>query len=90
MTELKKPREGRHPGIDLDEALNSCDMTRSELARKMGVAPSFISAITNGRKKISGQTSLRIATALGNDPWFWADLENEYAAKAHREQSSEE
>lgn len=78
MTSLKKPREGRHPGIELDAFLDDAKMNKSELARKMGVPPSFISAITNGRKRISNQTSVRIAAALGNDPYFWADLEQDY------------
>lgn len=53
-----------HPGEHLVEELKVLGMSAAELARQLEVPTNRITEILNGRRAITGDTALRLATSL--------------------------
>ena len=67
-------------------------MNQTELAKKIGCDPSYISHIVNGRRNPSWQLAKKIAKALKTLPEFWLNGESSpeerrKALESHRQQS---
>jgi addiction module HigA family antidote len=67
-----------HPGEHLVEELESVEMTAAELARKLKVPTSRITAILNGQCAVTGDTALRLGHFFGTSPEFWLNLQSMY------------
>ena len=68
-----------HPGeILLEEFLKPLGVSQTQLARAMRVPTDRINAIVHGRRRISADTALRLAKALGTSPEFWLNLQVHY------------
>jgi len=68
-----------HPGeILLEEFLKPLGVSQNQLARAMRVPTDRINAIVHGRRRISADTALRLAKALGTSPEFWLNLQVHY------------
>lgn len=69
-----------HPGKVLhDEFMKPHNMTARELGRAIDVPGNRISDILRGRRNITADTALRLGRYFSNGPWFWMNLQNEYA-----------
>jgi len=67
-----------HPGEHLVEELKELGMSAAELARKVRVPTNRITAILNGQRAITGDTSLRLAHFFGTNAQFWLNLQSLY------------
>lgn len=68
-----------HPGEFIREVyLKHHAMTRRQLASKLGVSPSTLNRILQGRSGISPEMALRLSKALGRSPESWLLLQDNY------------
>lgn len=66
------------PGETLLETLEALDMTRKELAIRIGFSEKHIIAILKGVAPITPRTALQLEKALGVPASFWNNLERNY------------
>ncbi len=84
-----------HPGeILFEEFLASMGISQNQLGRDLGVSPRRINEIIHGKRSVTADTALRLATYFGNSASFWLGLQMDYdldvaedsmAQKIHRE-----
>ena len=68
-----------HPGeILFDEFLKPLKLSQNKLGRDLGVSPRRINEIIHGKRSITADTALRLATYFGNSPQFWLGLQMDY------------
>lgn len=77
-TERAWPDLAIPPGELLAEELAARGMTQFQLARQMGRPLQAINEIVRGKKRITGETALQLAEALGTSPELWMRLESDY------------
>ena len=64
-----------HPGeILFDEFLKPINLSQNQLGRDLGVPPRRINEIVHGKRSITADTALRLATYFNNSPSFWLGL----------------
>lgn len=63
-----------HPGEILADELDVLAVTPTELSRQIGVPPSRITQIIQGKRAITGDTALRLGHWFGTNPRFWLTL----------------
>jgi len=66
------------PGEILKLELQARGWTQHEFASIIGKPPQAVNEIINARKRITPETALRIAAALGTSPELWNNLESAY------------
>ena len=66
------------PGDTLAEELEAREMTRTELARRMGRPIQAINEIVRGKKEITAQTALQLEDVLGTPAHVWFGLDADY------------
>ena len=68
-----------HPGeIPFEEFLKPMNISQNKLGRGLGVSPRRINEIVHGKRSITADTALRLATYFGNSPSFWLGLQMDY------------
>lgn len=68
-----------HPGEFIREVyLEPHSLTGRDLASKLGVAPSTLNRILQGRSGISPEMALRLSKALGRSPESWMAMQDNY------------
>ncbi|NKI35597.1 HigA family addiction module antidote protein [Wenzhouxiangella sp. XN79A] len=68
-----------HPGEFIREVyLEPHSMTGRQLASKLGVSPSTLNRIVQGRSGISPEMALRLSEALGRSPERWLLMQGNY------------
>lgn len=70
--------EVHHPGDVFALQLESVGVSPTELARQLDVSANRITQIINGKRGIAGDSALRLAHWLGNQPEFWMSLQARY------------
>ena len=74
-----------HPGeILADEIAAREGLTKTELARLIGVPPGRISEIIAGKRAITADTALRLGKFFGMEPEFWMNLQRNYELRVAR------
>lgn len=74
-----------HPGeILADEIDARAGLTKTELARLIGVPPGRISEIIAGKRAITADTALRLGKFFGTEPEFWMNLQRNYELRVAR------
>ncbi len=72
MTRLPAHRPPTHPGEMLrEEFLVPLGMSQTELAERIGVSYPRVNEIVNGKRGITPDTALRLATLFGTTQEFW-------------------
>lgn len=71
-------RSAVHPGKVLADDLNELGVTPTEFARQIEVPANRISQIINGKRAITGDTSVRLAHWFGTKPEYWLTLQMAY------------
>jgi len=67
------------PGEYLAEEIEAREISRKELARRMGRPANAINEIVNGKKSITAETALQIEAVMPEIPAkFWLNLETDY------------
>ena len=68
-----------HPGeILFEEFLKPMNISQNKLGRNLAVSPRRINEIIHGKRSITADTALRLATYFGNSPSFWLGLQMDY------------
>ena len=67
-----------HPGEVLKDQLDEIGMSARELARQVNVPANRITEIINGRRRITGDTALRLGHWFGTGPELWLNLQSTY------------
>lgn len=68
-----------HPGeILLEEWLNPLGISQYALAKAISVPPRRINEIVKGKRAITPDTALRLATYFGTDAQSWLNLQAHY------------
>lgn len=67
-----------HPGSLIRDELEERDMTQYRLATQIGMAPSLLSEVINGKRAINTELALMLEAALGIAAHIWLDLQSEY------------
>ena len=79
MISKQKLLEPIHPGeILLEEFMKPMEISINKLARDIAVPPGRISAIVNGKRAITADTSLRLSRYFGTSPEVWMGLQADY------------
>jgi transcriptional regulator with XRE-family HTH domain len=60
--------EGRTTGARLRDRRQERGLRQADLARRVGISPSYLNLIEHGRRRIGGKLMLDLAAALGLDP----------------------
>ena len=82
MTEQLEPIT---PGeILLEEFMRPMDISQNKLARDIDVPIARINDIVHGRRGITADTALRLATYFGTTPEFWMNLQTRHDLKTAR------
>lgn len=76
-----------HPGeILLEDWLKPLNISQYALAKAIDVPPRRINEIVQGKRAISPDTALRLATFFGTDAQSWLNLQSRYDAEMVQEQ----
>jgi addiction module HigA family antidote len=68
-----------HPGeVLMAEFLKPLGLSQNKLALSIGVPPRRINEIVLGKRRITADTSLRLARFFGSSPEFWLGLQSQY------------
>lgn len=67
-----------HPGELLRDELESREISQKALSEEIGVRPSIISEVVNGKRAITTEYALLLEAALGIDADFWLKLQADY------------
>ena len=68
-----------HPGEFITEIyLEPNGISGRELAEKLGVAPSTLSRVLKGSRRVSPEMALRLSIALGRSPESWLTIQDAY------------
>jgi antitoxin HigA-1 len=68
-----------HPGeVLLEEFLIPLGLSQNAIARAIGVPPRRVNEIVLGKRAVSADTALRLATFFGTSEGFWLGLQADY------------
>jgi addiction module HigA family antidote len=72
-----KSFEPTRPGLLILDELEERGMTRTDLARLMGVSPSLLDGVIDGERAVNTELALLLETALGIPAHIWLDLQSD-------------
>jgi HTH-type transcriptional regulator/antitoxin HigA len=78
MNKEMLPARAVKPGDILREEMEAREWSQGDLAQILGRPTQVVNEILQGRKAITPETALGLATAFGTSPEFWLNLENAY------------
>jgi addiction module HigA family antidote len=64
-----------------EEFLAEYGLSQNQLAKALGISPNRIAEIVNNRRRITGDTALRLSLYFNNSPEFWINLQSHYDLK---------
>lgn len=67
-----------HPGVILDEELDAREMSRADLAHRIGRPVRLVTDIAAGRRGITAEIALDLEAALHVPAQLWVDLQGAY------------
>lgn len=72
------PFEPTHPGKMIKDEVEYRGLSQKKLAAEMGMSPSLLNEILNGRRRVSTEYALLFEAALGIDAELWIRLQADY------------
>ena len=72
------PFEPTHPGELIRDELQSIGMTQSKLAERIGVSPSLLNEVINGKRPVNTELALLLEASIGVPADIWLNLQSEY------------
>ena len=74
-----------HPGeVLLEDFIEGFGITQHRLAVAIGVPPRRINEIVHGKRGITADTAVRLATYFGTSAEFWMNLQSHYELSLER------
>lgn len=72
------PYEPTHPGEMIKDEIEYRGLSQRKLAAQMGISPTLLNEILNGKRAVSTQYALLFEAALGIDADIWLRLQADY------------
>lgn len=75
------PRErmATHPGeVLLQEYIKPLGLTQAALASELGISTNRLNELVRGKRGITADTALRLASRFKTSPEFWMNLQSAY------------
>lgn len=73
-----RPFEPTHPGALIRDELEEREMTQAKLAEQIGMSPSLLNEVINGKRAVNTELALLLEAALGIAAHIWLDLQANY------------
>ncbi len=87
---MKRKLNPIHPGeVLLEEFLKPMDMSQSKLGLNIGVPPRRTNEIVLGKRGMTADTALRLATFFGTSAEFWLGLQSQHDLDVTAEEPGE-
>lgn len=67
-----------HPGKVLQDELEEIAISSDTLAQHIGISPTIIHEVCNGKREITAPLAMKLSRALGASPQFWLNLQNNW------------
>lgn len=67
-----------HPSVVLAQQLEATGISPTELARQLDVPANRFTQIIKGKRRVTGDSALRLAHWFGTKPEFWLNLQVKY------------
>jgi addiction module HigA family antidote len=71
-------RPAIHPGYQIEIELETLNLSATKAAQQLGIPQNRLTEIIRGRRGITADTALRLATWLDTTPEFWMNLQRDY------------
>ena len=78
LTENMFPSNLIHPGEYIKDEILSRGITQRQLTEKIGMKPSILNEIINGKRSVNIEFAMLLEAALGIDADIWIRLQNLY------------
>lgn len=72
------PFEPTHPGELIRDELEARHMTQARLAQQIGVSPSMLNEVVNGKRGVNTELALLLEAAMGISADIWLRLQSDY------------
>ncbi len=82
------PFEPTHPGLLIREELEEREMTQAKLAEQIGVSPTLLNEVINGKRAVNTELALLLEASLGIAAHIWLDLQASYNMHVAKSDSS--
>lgn len=82
------PFEPTHPGQLIRDELEERKMSQVNLAKQIGVSPSLLNEVINGKRSVNTELALLLEAALGISAHIWLDLQADYNMQMVKSDSS--
>lgn len=82
------PFEPTHPGTLIREELEERKLTQARLAEQIGVSPSLLNEVINGKRAVNTELALLLEAALGIAAHIWLDMQADYNIQLAKSDSS--
>ena len=79
-----------HPGEQIALDLEDIGLSANQLAKALDIPQSRLSEIIRGRRGISADTALRLATWQDTSPQYWMNLQRNYELDLALQEQGEE
>ena len=82
------PFEPTHPGQLIRDELEERKMSQAKLAKQIGISPSLLNEVINGKRSVNTELALLLEAALGISAHIWLDLQADYNMQVVKSDSS--
>ncbi len=82
------PSEPIHPGEMIKDEIEFRGISQKALAAEIGVPPSVLNEVLNGKRAVSTEYAMLLEAALGIDADIWLNLQQTYNKQVARKNSS--
>ena len=80
-----------HPGeVLLEDFLKPMSLTKYRLSKDIGVAPTRVQEVIDGKRGVSADTALRLSRYFGTSAELWMGLQSDYELECAREKLKDE
>lgn len=82
------PFEPTHPGELIRDELEERHLTQAKLAEQIGVSPSLLNEVVNGKRGVNTELALLLEAALGISAELWLKLQSDYNMQVAKSDST--
>lgn len=82
------PFEPTHPGELIRDELEASNLSQAKLANQIGVSPSLLNEVINGKRAVNTELALLLEAALGIEAELFLKLQSAYNMQVTKSDSS--
>ena len=82
------PFEPTHPGELIRDELEASNLSQAKLANQIGVSPSLLNEVINGKRAVNTELALLLEAALGIEAELFLKLQSAYNMQVAKSDSS--